>query len=40
MLVIVRRWDWQRKRFVEINCPAVVDLYNKSMDGVDLLDIG
>ena len=40
IVVKVRRWDRQKKQFIEINCPAVLELYSKSMCDVDLSDIG
>ena len=32
----VRRWDRQKRQFIETDCPTVTEKYNKSMDGVDL----
>jgi len=34
----VRRWDKANRSFCEIDRPAIVDEYNHSMGGVDLLD--
>jgi len=33
-----RRWSQQEKKFVEIDRPSVVNVYNRHMGGVDLLD--
>lgn len=34
----VQRWDKVSKSFIEINRPFIVEQYNRSMGGVDLLD--
>ena len=38
-VVKVRRWDRQKRQFIETDCPTVTEKYNKSMDGVDLSDM-
>ena len=35
----VKRWDNTSKTYIDINCPAAVQEYNKSMGGVDLADM-
>jgi hypothetical protein len=35
---IVSRWDKSKKEYVSVNQPEVIQLYNESMGGVDLLD--
>ena len=40
IVVEVRRWDRHKKQFIEIICPAVMELYSKSMGDVDLSDVG
>jgi hypothetical protein len=32
------RWDKKEKKFVDVQLPEVISLYNKSMGGVDLFD--
>lgn len=34
----VRRFDRKKKQYIQIKCPNVVQIYNKHMGGVDLLD--
>ena len=34
----IRRWDRQKRQFIEIDCPTFVEQYNKSMDGVDFTE--
>ena len=35
---IIKRWDKKNKLYVEIERPEVINLYNKSMGGVDKID--
>ena len=35
----VKRWGNKSKTLIDINCPAAVQEYNRSMGGVDLADI-
>ena len=35
----VRRWDRQKRQFIEIDCPTVVEQCNKSMGRADLSDM-
>ena len=35
----IKRWDRGSQTYTEINCPTVVEEYNKSMGGVDLADM-
>ena len=34
----VRRWNGRTKSYENVQCPKVVSVYNKHMDGVDLID--
>ncbi|XP_004211012.1 piggyBac transposable element-derived protein 3 [Hydra vulgaris] len=34
-----KRWDRKYKTYIDIDCPSVVQEYNKSMGGVDLADM-
>lgn len=34
----VRRWSKAEKQYKEIDCPKVIEVYNRHMGGVDLLD--
>nr|XP_033947791.1 piggyBac transposable element-derived protein 2-like [Pseudochaenichthys georgianus] len=36
--ISVQRWDKKKKETVQVTCPSVVHVYNKSMGGVDILD--
>ena len=35
----VKRWDRSKKEYSNIDCPTVIQEYNKSMGGVDLADM-
>jgi len=35
----IKRWDRQSRSYVQIDCPTVVEEYNKYMGGVDLADM-
>ena len=35
----VKRWDRSKKEYINIDCPTVIQEYNKSMGGVDLADM-
>lgn len=35
----VQRWDRSNKKHIDVNCPSVIQEYNKSMGGVDLADM-
>ena len=35
----VQRWDRKEKKYIEIDCPSVIQEYNQSMGGVDLSDM-
>jgi len=37
-LSTVSRWDRSKKQSISINCPEVVEMYNRSMGGVDSVD--
>lgn len=32
------RWDKKSKALIPVKCPSIVNMYNKGMGGVDLLD--
>jgi len=34
----VKRFSKTENKFIEIDCPHIVSVYNKHMEGVDLLD--
>ena len=34
----VERWDRSKKQRVSINCPAIVDMYNNSIENVNVVD--
>lgn len=36
--VSVQRWDRKQNKVVEVTCQNIIQTYNKSMGGVDLLD--
>ena len=38
MLPSSLRWDKKEKKYIDIKCPNIVQQYNASMGGVDLLD--
>ena len=35
----VKRWDGQKKKMIEDQCPVIINQYNKHMGGVDLCDM-
>ncbi|XP_065662877.1 piggyBac transposable element-derived protein 3-like [Hydra vulgaris] len=35
----IKRWDRKDKKYIEIDCPSVLQEYNKTMGGVDLADM-
>ncbi|KAL3251557.1 hypothetical protein MRX96_055080 [Rhipicephalus microplus] len=37
-ITTVKRWDKKQNTHIPVDCPAIVQMYNMSMGGVDLLD--
>ncbi len=37
-MTMVRRYDRKNKKHIDVQCPALVELYNKHMGGVDTMD--
>ena len=35
----VERWDGKEKKMIEVQCPEIINQYNKHMGGVDLCDM-
>ena len=35
----VKRWDGKEKKMIEVQCPEIINQYNKHMGGVDLCDM-
>ena len=36
---LVKRWDGKEKTMIEVQCPEIINQYNKYMGGVDLCDM-